>query len=164
MFILHAGERIESCGICACAYSRKSREHVADCAYRNLLELPQSLPTDLHRLRFSGNHLSHLGPPQSHLVVVYLQHVTFLDLSSSRVESISPEFLSIFLDKTSNLKFLDLSDNNLKTLPQEGLQSLTEKLTSLNILGNAFECTCSNLWMKDWLREDNTTVQVWSTI
>ena len=56
-----------------------------------------------------------------------------------------------------NLKSLNIQKNYLRVLKPESFPlSLRKTLRSLNLGGNSFDCSCENLWFRNWISDDGT--------
>ncbi|XP_063224347.1 uncharacterized protein LOC134532077 isoform X2 [Bacillus rossius redtenbacheri] len=107
---------------------------VADCSGRGLDRVP-ALPRDTRGLDLSGSHFSHLDDQfraGDCLGCTRLPHASYLDLSHSRVGSISPRAL---LGMTG-LHFLYLGDNRLTSLQQHTFSD-NSLLLELDVSRNA---------------------------
>ncbi|XP_063224159.1 chaoptin-like isoform X2 [Bacillus rossius redtenbacheri] len=112
---------------------------VADCSGRGLYRVPD-LPRDTWGLNLSGSHFSHLDDQfragdcgaDDTLSCTLLPHAFYLELSHSRVDSISPRAL---LGMTE-LRFLYLGDNRLTSLQQHTFSDNT-LLQELDVSRNA---------------------------
>ena len=132
---------------------------MANCSNLNLTEIPHNLPNYTDWLIVSGNNISFLN--QEILQHSFLPHLTKLDISRNSLNTISKEFIDLFVHCYSRLFFLDISNNNLTTLPRN-IQNMSS-LQSLRFSGNILECICENIWIKDWLNksdiiEDSTNI------
>ena len=127
---------------------------MADCSNSGLTKIPPSLPDDLDWLLLSGNNISFLGVEANNNVT--LQHISKLILQNNRIANISKKFLDIFVNN-SKLSFLDISSNNLKFL-QKYIRNITS-LETLKIWKNNFQCSCDNIWMRNWIVNNNEIIE-----
>ena len=144
----------ESCAtVCRCYSNRHHKVLVANCSYSDLTQIPSSLPKELDWLIMSGNNISFLG--EEKISNSSLGHLSKLNLQKNTIVNISSSFMKIFIQH-SRLSFLDLSFNKLRNLPKN-IKNLTF-LQEVKISGNQFQCTCDNLWKKDWILNNSNVV------
>ena len=132
---------------------------VADCSRSVLTQIPNTLPYDTDWLILSGNKISSLG--EETLNISVLNHISKLDLRANIIDTISSEFMDKFV-KSGKRLFLDISMNKLRHLP-EALQNVTS-LEKLVISNNDFQCSCDEVWMKDWLLNNSKIVDSYGSI
>ena len=135
---------------------------MADCSNSNLTQIPSSLPKDLDWLLLSGNNISFLDcKTVNNQILTHISKLNKSKLKQNRINNISSKVLDIFV-QSSSLDILDLSFNDLSFIPKN-IRNITS-LKSLNILGNKFKCTCDNMWMKDWILDNDNIVQNYKDI
>lgn len=101
--------------ICAC--SDKHGRHFADCAYKDLAEVPNDLPPNVTTVSLSANKISliSLGCFDS------VTQVTSLWMAHNEIMSIEQESLAPLVQ----LRNFDISNNKIVDFPWEDLQNLT---------------------------------------
>ena len=135
---------------CSCYFNRHEGVVVADCSYKGLTEIPDSLPEQTAWLLLSGNNISSTIP-----IINKLNHLSKLDLDGNNIANLSSEIVDGFAE-INIIEYLGLSNNHLKLL-QENIKNLAS-LKTLKISGNIFECSCENFWMKEWLLNETRVV------
>ena len=117
-----------------------------------LTQIPKSLPKDTDWLILSGNNITSV-----HVVdLQFVPDLSRLDLHNNEIKYITEEFVE-YLNTQSVLVNLDISDNELKFLPRNF--ETMKFLTTLMISGNRFECKCTNMWMKNWIKDNRESIQ-----
>ena len=130
---------------------------MADCSNSGLTQIPPSLPEDLDWLFLSGNNITFPAAKNIEL----LDNISQLDLLRNRIANISPEVLNILFQNSRHL-YLNIAFNELRSLPQN-IRNLSS-LENLSISDNKFECTCDNIWMKDWILKKSSIIQNYKDI
>ena len=103
--------------------------------------LPETILEGTDWLLLSGNNLGSLNKAPD-----YLENITLLNLSSSKITEIDAKTTAVMI---KYVRHLDIRRNNLRDLPQT--MKTTNVTNELYISENPYECNCDNLWMKDWL-------------
>ena len=79
----------------------------------------------------------------------------FPRLQKFELDGNSVQELGMLLIGPHNLTSLNIQDNNLRVLKPESFPlSVRKKLRSLNLGGNSFDCSCENLWFRNWIGDD----------
>ena len=125
---------------------------MADCAHAGLTQIPKSLPNDTDWLILSGNNITSVQVVD----LKFVPDLSHLDLQNNKIKYISEEFVE-YLNTQSDLINLDISYNELKFLPRNF--ETVKNLTKLMISGNRFQCKCSNMWMKNWIKDNREKIQ-----
>ena len=139
---------------CRCYFNRHQAAIVANCSYSGLTNIPDSLPEQTDWLLLSGNNISSLMT-ETIPINDKLYYLSKLDLDGNNIANLSSEIVDGFTE-TNIIEYLVLSNNHLRRLP-ENIENLTS-LKTLQISGNKFECSCKNLWMKEWLQNETGIV------
>lgn len=74
-----------------------------------------------------------------------LKRLKILRLENNNLESLVPGMFS----SLQSLQVFSLRFNNLKVINQSHLENL-KSLTFFDVYGNKLQCTCDNLWFKNW--------------
>lgn len=74
-----------------------------------------------------------------------LKRLKILRLENNNLESLVPGMFS----SLQNLQVFSLRFNNLKVINQSHLENL-KSLMFFDVYGNKLQCTCDNLWFKNW--------------
>ena len=111
---------------------------IADCAGKNLTEVPSSMPQGLIELNLINNDIRDITERP------YFANVTVLKLTNNKVERLNASTMK----ELKRLKILLLDSNELTTLPKE-IKSLN--FTTLALDQNFFKCDCTTKWIKHWL-------------
>ena len=122
--------------------------NIFNCESKNLTNLPETVVKNTDWLLVAGNNLGDVLTVES-----YMPTITFLNMSSCKVRSISDDVIKVLV---ANLKFLDITKNNLKSLPR-AIERATN-VTELWISQNPYECNCDMIWMRDWLTGATTVM------
>uniref|UniRef100_A0A803VNS7 LRRCT domain-containing protein n=1 Tax=Ficedula albicollis TaxID=59894 RepID=A0A803VNS7_FICAL len=133
---------------CSCS-TKKNGRLLAECAYRELRDVPRGLSPnvpELQSLWLGYNHISAVEPG----TFAALPHLKNLDLSHNRLA----EFPWQDLRNLSALQILKLSNNRLAALPGGALPALAQ----LQLFHNPFNCSCKLFWLKEWA--DSTSVVI----
>lgn len=101
--------------ICAC--SDKHGRHFADCAYKDLVDVPHNLPPNVSTLSLSANKISVISPACFDSVT----QVTSLWMANNEIMSIERGSLASLVQ----LRNFDISYNKIVDFPWEELQNLT---------------------------------------
>ena len=131
---------------------------MADCSNSDLINLPSLLPEDTDWLILSGNNLISLNMSSKQSVKL-LQYLIKLDLHSNKIRNVS--FFDVFTEN-NNLQYLDISKNDLTSMPLN-VKNLSS-LQTLKITGNKFECSCDNIWMKDWFLNETDLIEDYENV
>ncbi|XP_066198884.1 immunoglobulin superfamily containing leucine-rich repeat protein 2 [Saccopteryx leptura] len=109
----------EVAGACPepCACVDKYAHQFADCAYKELREVPEGLPANVTTLSLSANKISVLR----HGAFADVTQVTSLWLAHNEVRTVEPGALAVL----SQLKNLDLSHNLISSFPWSDLRNLS---------------------------------------
>ena len=129
---------------------------MANCSKSELTKIPKSLPIDTDWLILNGNNIS--SPEVTE--IKHINSLSRIDLKDNEMKIISEDFAQ-FLSKHGNLDDLDISNNNLKTIPRN---FKNVNILKLSLSGNRFQCTCNNMWMKNWLIESRNMIQEYNTV
>nr|DBA31594.1 TPA: hypothetical protein GDO54_007404 [Pyxicephalus adspersus] len=100
--------------------------------------------TNLMSLDLSNNQL--LDFPWKDLST--LEDLQLLNLNNNKLTMVLPETFK----NSKSLRSLQLSNNHLYSLPERIFDPLT-MLSHLQLHGNAFHCSCSLLWLMDWIKK-----------
>ena len=92
------------------------------------------------KLDFSGNNISTLE------LRFYFRNTVIMDISQSHLQNISEEALESF----ERIDRIYLHDNLLTTLPR-AVTTINFSFTSLSLYNNPLDCSCDQVWLKDWL-------------
>ncbi|XP_068128675.1 immunoglobulin superfamily containing leucine-rich repeat protein-like [Hyperolius riggenbachi] len=103
--------------------------------------------THLMNLDLSHNKLSNF--PWGDLLT--LGDLQLLNLNNNHLVAISPGTFN----NSRSLRSLQLSSNHLYSLP-EGIFDPLTALSHLQLHDNAFHCSCSLLWLMDWIKKVKT--------
>ena len=133
---------------CACYYSPYDKANVFDCRNKNLTSLPKNILLQTNSILASGNNFGSIERVEK-----YMENITHLDLSNSRVSHITDGAMRSILMK---LKTFNLSNNVLKNLPSSVRE--TNNNTKLWISNNSYDCNCDMMWMRDWLVKTTSVV------
>ena len=126
---------------------------MADCAHAGLTQIPKSLPIDTEWLILSNNNISSVQTKDLKFLSILSRH----DLKDNKIKSIPQDFVE-YLSNESNVANLSISSN-------EKLKFESSKVfTQLRISQNQFDCTCDNMWMKNWLKKNRGMVQDYDTV
>ena len=126
---------------CACYYSPYNQANTFDCQNQNLPSLPKDVLKSTNWILASGNNLGNIVR-----IGKYIENITHLDLSNSRVSGITEAVMRSML---KNIKTLVLTNNDLKILPQSIMEANNE--TKLWLSNNSYDCNCDMMWMRNWL-------------
>ena len=126
---------------CACYYSPYDKANIFDCRNKNLTSLPKNILLQTNCILTSGNSFGSIQRVEK-----YMENITHLDLSNSRVSGITDGAMRSIL---VNLKTFNLSNNILKSLPLSIRE--TDNNTKLWISNNSYDCNCDMMWMRVWL-------------
>uniref|UniRef100_A0A1A8RFZ5 Ig-like domain-containing protein n=1 Tax=Nothobranchius rachovii TaxID=451742 RepID=A0A1A8RFZ5_9TELE len=107
---------VQSCpSLCSC--QDKFSQKFADCAYKELLEVPVGLPSDSTTVSLSANKIETLKSKS----FVNITQVTSLWLAHNKIVAIETNTLAPLIQ----LRNLDISNNKIVNFPWEDLQNLT---------------------------------------
>uniref|UniRef100_A0A1A8FN32 Ig-like domain-containing protein n=1 Tax=Nothobranchius korthausae TaxID=1143690 RepID=A0A1A8FN32_9TELE len=107
---------VQSCpSLCSC--QDKFSQKFADCAYKDLLEVPVGLPSDSTTVSLSANKIETLKSKS----FVNITQVTSLWLAHNKIVAIETNTLAPLIQ----LRNLDISNNKIVNFPWEDLQNLT---------------------------------------
>ncbi len=130
---------------CFCYFNVKSKSNVYDCQNRRLNSMPQSIPTDTQWMNLARNNISEVCGEFGYMTDINhieLQYNTITELCGACVKSMG------------HMNYIDISNNQLSSLPMEvtELSNMT-----LYIGSNPYSCSCSVLWMANWLNISTAT-------
>ena len=138
---------------CRCYVNPHERALVADCAHAGLTQIPKSLPIDTDWLILSGNNISSIQTED----LKFLPILSRLNLKQNKIKSIPQDFAEYLISRSNAV--------NLSTPGNETRKFESAKVfTQLSLSQNQFECTCDNLWMKNWLIKNRGMVQDYDAV
>ncbi|KAK6185624.1 hypothetical protein SNE40_007816 [Patella caerulea] len=133
---------------CVCTKYLSTAITLVDCSSRALTQLPQHMPYNSIAIDLSNNSLASLD------VRNYLIRTTGLNVSHNQISALDPGIVPLLV----NVNYLDLRNNQLSNLPSSFEDTLFDNLTSIFLSGNVWKCSCENVWMSQWLNENNYSV------
>lgn len=131
---------------------RKSTFHVNCSQSYQHDAFPESLPETRLRnfnLNFGRTTLERLEKRK------YFSKTSYLDLSNSRIKSISDEFLT----SIKHIGVVHLHGNLLSALPKKASQNITFSIKELTLYGNPWNCDCENQWLKSWINKSRHMIK-----
>lgn len=133
---------------CSCFERCLDQTVVIDCEGRNLTELPSILPHGpLIELNLKNNNIREIP------VYPYLKNLFALYLTRNKIQQLNAKTVNNF----KRIRILHVDSNNLTSLPRN-IESL--RFTNIALHDNAFKCSYTLKWMKNWLQRLNHNDQV----
>ena len=117
------------------------KARVFNCNKNRLTRLPDEIEANTQWLILTENSLGDLDNLKG-----YLSEVSHLNMSSSKITSISSDVMTSIINHKT---YLNIRNNSLRYLPQ--VIRNTRNTTELWIAENPYECNCNMMWMRDWL-------------
>ena len=138
---------------CRCHVNLHEMALVADCAHAGLTQIPKSLPFDTDWLILSGNNISSVQTED----LKFLPILSRLDLKENKIKS-NPQDFAEYLIHRSNVVNLSTPSNETRKFES------AKVFTQLRISQNRFDCTCDNMWIKNWLIKNREMVQDYDAV
>nr|AGJ51120.1 variable lymphocyte receptor C [Petromyzon marinus] len=146
--------------VCICSSATDSSPETVDCSSKTLADVPTGIPASTEKLQLTYNQLTavpvnafkaltqltYLSLQNNNLqylpvgVFDQMKNLQELRLSSNQLKSLP---LGVF-DSLTQLTLLQLSSNQLQSVPHGAFDSLTN-LETMNLLGNPWDCACSDI-------------------
>ncbi|XP_050396907.1 protein toll [Patella vulgata] len=139
---------------CVCTKYLSTTTTLVDCSSRALTQLPQHMPYNSIAIDLNNNSLTSLD------VRNYLIRTTGLNVSHNQISALDPGIVPLLV----NVTYLDLRNNQLSNLPRSFEDTLFDNSTSIFLSGNAWKCSCENVWMSQWLNKNNNSVSDGSSL
>ena len=140
-------------GECRCYVNPHEKVLLADCAHAGLTQIPKSLPNDTDWLILSGNNISSVQTED----LKFLSILSRLDLQDNKIKSLPLDFAE-YLSYKFNAVNLSISSKERRKF--EGPKVFRQ----LSLSHNHFDCTCNNMWMRNWLIKNREMVQNYDAV
>ncbi|KAK7890990.1 hypothetical protein WMY93_022953 [Mugilogobius chulae] len=138
-----------------CTCVDKSVQNLANCAYKELLEVPTGLPPNITTLSLSANKIKLLKSKS----FVTVTQVSSLWLAHNEIVTIEKDTLAPLdaFSTLADLRSLRINNNKFTTIVQGTFSTLTS-LSHLQIFNNPFSCSCAVEWLRDWITTTKISV------
>ena len=126
---------------------------MADCEHAGLTQIPKSLPINTDWLILSNNNISSVQTED----LKFFSILSRLDLEDNKIKYLPQEFGEYLSYKSNMINLSILNNEKLKFESGKGL-------TQLSLSQNQFDCTCNNMWMRNWLMKNREMVQDYDAV